>query len=60
MDDFEVSAAALGRLLCPLDDGFVSLVVTYRRHDDYLAFECEIADLRASVSVWIRILPSGL
>lgn len=35
MDDFEVSAAALRRLLRPLDDGSVSLVVTYRRHDYY-------------------------
>ena len=25
----------------------MSLVVTYRRHDDYLAYEREIADLRA-------------
>lgn len=47
MDDFEVSVAALRRLLRPLDDGSVSLVVTYRRHDDYMAYEREIADLRA-------------
>lgn len=47
MDDFEVSAAALRRLLRPLDDGSVSFVVTYRRHDDYMAFECEIGYLRA-------------
>lgn len=46
MDDFEVSSVALWRLLRPLDDGSVSLVVTYRRHDDYLAYEREIADLR--------------
>ena len=47
MDDFEVSSVTLWRLLRPLDDGSVSLVVTYRRHDDYLAYEREIADLRA-------------
>ena len=47
MDDFEVSSVALWRLLRRLDDGSVSLVVTYRRHDDYLAYEREIADLRA-------------
>ena len=38
---------ALERLLRPLSDGRAELVVTYRRHEDYEAYEQELEKLRA-------------
>ena len=46
MDSPDVSRAALERLLTPPEGDSMELVVTYRRYDDYEAYEREIADLR--------------
>lgn len=46
MDSPDVSRAALERLLTPLEGDRMELIVTYRRYDDYEAYEREIADLR--------------
>lgn len=45
MDSPEISRAALERLLQPLTGDRVEVVVTYRRYDDYGAYERQIADL---------------
>ena len=45
MDSPEISRAALEWLLQPLTGDRVEVVVTYRRYDDYAAYEREIADL---------------
>ena len=45
----EISQKALERLLRPLEDGRVEVVVTYRRHEDYDAYERELASLREQV-----------
>lgn len=45
MDSPELSRAALERLLQPFTGDQVEVVVTYRRYDDYAAYEHEIADL---------------
>lgn len=46
MDSPDVSRAALERLLTPPEGDRMELIVTYRRYDDYEAYEREIADLR--------------
>lgn len=46
MDSPDVSRAALERLLMPPEGDRMELIVTYRRYDDYEAYEREIADLR--------------
>lgn len=46
MDSPDVSRAALERLLTPLEGDRMELIVTYRRYDDYEAYERDIADLR--------------
>lgn len=42
MDSLEISRAALERLLQPLTGDRVEVVVTYRRYDDYAAYERQI------------------
>lgn len=46
MDSPDVSRAALERFLTPPEGDRIELIVTYRRYDDYEAYEREIADLR--------------
>lgn len=46
MDSPDVSRAALERLLTPPEGDRMELIVTFRRYDDYEAYEREIADLR--------------
>lgn len=46
-DTSDARLEALQRLLRPLDDGRVEVVVTYRRHEDYEAYELELEKLRA-------------
>lgn len=47
MSDAETRQIALERLLRPLVDGRIEVVVTYRRFEDYEAYEEELATLRA-------------
>lgn len=49
MSAAETRYEALQRLLRPLDDGRMELVVTYRRFEDYDLYEQEIAKLRDQV-----------
>lgn len=46
MSDVDARLRALERLLRPLDDGRSEIVVTYRRHEDYEAYERELQTLR--------------
>lgn len=46
MDSPDVSRAALVRLLTPPEGDCMELIVTYRRYDDFKAYERVIADLR--------------
>lgn len=46
MDSPDVFLAVLERLLTPPEGDCMELIVTYRRYDDYEAYEREIADLR--------------
>ena len=46
MDSPDVSRAALERLLSPPEGDCMELIDTFRRYDDYEAYEREIADLR--------------
>lgn len=49
MPNEETRHEALQRLLRPLDDGRMELVVTYRRHEDYDVYEQQLYDLREQV-----------
>ena len=49
MANEETRQEALQRLLRPLDDGRMELVVTYRRHEDYDVYEQQLYDLREQV-----------
>lgn len=45
----EIRLEALQRLLRPLDDGRMELVVTYRRFEDYETYESELYMLREKI-----------
>lgn len=45
----EIRLQAEKRLLEPISDGKLEVVVTYRRHDDYAAYEATISSLKSEV-----------
>lgn len=49
MANEETRQEALQRLLRPLEDGRMELVVTYRRHEDYEVYEQQLYELREQI-----------
>lgn len=45
----ETRQEALQRLLRPLEDGRMELVVTYRRHEDYEVYEQQLYEMREQI-----------